>query len=48
MYENDYFDIIVARDILHHIEIPESVSEIIRVSKSGAVFCFNEVYSDST
>ena len=46
-YDDDYFDIVVARDILHHVEIPLSISEIRRVSKPGAIFCFNEVYSHS-
>lgn len=46
-YDNNYFDIVVARDILHHVEIPETKSEIIRVSKPGVIFCFNEVYSHS-
>jgi len=46
-YADNYFDIVVARDILHHVDIPESISEVIRVSKSGAIFCFNEVYSHS-
>ena len=46
-YENNYFDIVVARDILHHVDIPESINEIIRVSKPGAIFCFNEVYTHS-
>ncbi len=46
-YTDNYFDIVVARDILHHVDIPESISEIIRVSKPGAIFCFNEVYSHS-
>lgn len=46
-YADNYFDIVVARDVLHHVDIPESMSEIIRVSKPGATFCFNEVYSHS-
>ena len=46
-YADNYFDIVVARDILHHVDIPESISEIVRVSKPGAIFCFNEVYSHS-
>lgn len=46
-YDNDYFDIVVARDILHHVEIPESLGEILRTSKPGAIFCFNEMYSHS-
>lgn len=46
-YEDDYFDIVIARDILHHVEIPKTMNEILRVSKNGAIFCFNEVYSHS-
>lgn len=46
-YEDDFFDVVVARDILHHVDIPKSISEIIRVSKPGGIFCFNEVYSHS-
>ena len=46
-YNDNYFDVVVARDILHHVDIPESMSEIIRVSKFGAIFCFNEIYSHS-
>lgn len=46
-YENNYFDFVVARDILHHVDIPKSINEILRVSKPGAIFCFNEVYSHS-
>jgi len=46
-YESDFFDYILARDILHHVDIPRATSEIHRVSKSGAVFVINEVYSHS-
>ena len=46
-FANDYFDIVVARDILHHVEISEAMSEILRTSKPGGIFCFNEVYSHS-
>lgn len=46
-YSDDYFDFVVARDILHHVEITEAMNEIVRVSKKGAIFCFNEVYSHS-
>lgn len=46
-YEDNTFDIVVARDILHHVEIPLAYSEILRVSRSGAFICINEVYSHS-
>lgn len=46
-YPDDHFDIVVARDILHHVEIPETFNEILRVSKKGAILCFNEIYSHS-
>lgn len=46
-YKDNTFDMVVARDILHHVNIPLAMSELVRVSKPGAVFCFNEVYSHS-
>jgi ubiquinone/menaquinone biosynthesis C-methylase UbiE len=46
-YKNNYFDLVVARDILHHVDISKSINEILRVSRPGAIFCFNEVYSHS-
>lgn len=46
-YENDFFDFIIARDILHHVDIPRAMSEILRVSKPGALFIVNEIYSHS-
>lgn len=46
-YESDFFDCIVARDILHHVDIPLAMREICRVSKSGAVLVVNEIYSHS-
>ncbi len=46
-YENDFFDIVVARDILHHVEIPECLSEISRVAKKDGIFIANEIYSHS-
>ena len=42
-YKDNYFDVVVARDILHHVDIEKSIEEIARVSKPGAIFCFNEV-----
>jgi len=41
------FDVIVARDILHHVDIPCAMKEIVRVAKPGAIFVVNEIYSHS-
>jgi ubiquinone/menaquinone biosynthesis C-methylase UbiE len=46
-YENDFFDLIVARDILHHVDIVPALSEIRRVARPGALFLVNEIYSHS-
>ncbi len=44
-YESDFFDFVIARDILHHVDIPRAMSEILRVSRPGALFTLNEIYS---
>jgi len=41
------FDVIVARDILHHVDVERSVNELRRVSKQGAVWVIDEIYSHS-
>lgn len=46
-YDSDFFDLVLARDILHHVDIPEAMSEIKRVCNSGALFVYDEVYSHS-
>lgn len=46
-YNSDFFDLIIARDILHHVDIPQAMSEIVRVSKPEAIFIVNEIYSHS-
>lgn len=46
-YESNIFDFIVARDILHHVDIQPAMNEICRVAKTGAVFVGNEIYSHS-
>lgn len=46
-YESDFFDVVIARDILHHVDIPHALNEILRVSKPGALFVANEIYSHS-
>jgi len=39
--------VVVARDILHHVDIPPTLAEIARVSRDGAVLVINEIYSHS-
>jgi ubiquinone/menaquinone biosynthesis C-methylase UbiE len=46
-YDSDFFDLVLARDILHHVDIPEAMREIVRVSKNDALFLYDEVYSHS-
>lgn len=46
-YKSDFFDFTLARDILHHVDIPRAMSEIRRVSKPGATLIVNEIYSHS-
>jgi ubiquinone/menaquinone biosynthesis C-methylase UbiE len=47
-YSDGQFDIVLAHDILHHVEIHKTMSEIVRVSKPGARFVMNEVYTHSS
>jgi ubiquinone/menaquinone biosynthesis C-methylase UbiE len=46
-YKDSSFDYILARDILHHVDISQTMSEIVRVAKPGAMFIVNEIYSHS-
>lgn len=46
-YVDDSFDFVVARDILHHVDIPSTMKEIVRVARPGATFLVNEIYSHS-
>lgn len=46
-YGDSTFDFILARDILHHVDIPLTMSEIARVAKPDAIFLMNEIYSHS-
>lgn len=41
-YETESFDLIVGVDILHHVDIPKSVSECYRVLKNGGRAFFRE------
>ena len=46
-YEANTFDLIFARDILHHVDIPATMEEVVRVSKPGTIFIMDEIYSHS-
>ena len=46
-YESNFFDYVLACDILHHVEIPQAMAELVRVSKDQAMFVINELYSHS-
>jgi len=47
-YEDNSFDYIVARDILHHVDIAATMRELFRVAKPQAIFVLNEIYSHSS
>ena len=47
LYADNTFDYVISRDILHHVDIPTTMVEIVRVSKPDAVFVVNEIYSHS-
>ncbi len=44
-YPDSFFDIVYCRDTLHHVDIPKSISEILRVIRNGGVFIADEIYS---
>jgi ubiquinone/menaquinone biosynthesis C-methylase UbiE len=46
-YQTSTFDIVFCRDILHHVDIPATMNEIVRVAKPGALLFVNEIYSHS-
>lgn len=46
-YESNFFDFVLACDILHHVDIPKVMAELVRVSKNQATFIINELYSHS-
>ena len=46
-YADSAFDIVFARDILHHVDILATMKEIARVSKPEALFVVDEIYSHS-
>jgi ubiquinone/menaquinone biosynthesis C-methylase UbiE len=46
-YPDNTFDLVFACDILHHVDIPRTMDQLRRVSKNGALFVANEIYSHS-
>jgi len=46
-YPSNTFDLVFARDILHHVDIPATMGEVVRVSKTGSLFILDEIYSHS-
>jgi ubiquinone/menaquinone biosynthesis C-methylase UbiE len=46
-YQDSSFDCIIARNILHHVDIPLTMREIVRVAKPDAMFMVDEIYSHS-
>ena len=46
-YGDSSFDFVVARDILHHVDVEATMREIVRVTKPGGIFVANEIYSHS-
>mgnify|MGYP000221108989 CR=1 FL=1 len=46
-YPDAFFDCVLARDILHHVDIPDALGEVVRVLAPGGIFIFNEIYTHS-
>lgn len=46
-YDDGTFDVLLARDILHHVDIPVATAEMRRVSRDGALWVVDEIYSHS-
>lgn len=42
-----YFGLILARDILHHVEVPRALEQLSRLAKPGAMIMINENYTHS-
>jgi 2-polyprenyl-3-methyl-5-hydroxy-6-metoxy-1,4-benzoquinol methylase len=40
--QSDFFDVVVGIDILHHIDIPQTIKEVLRVLKPGGHALFRE------
>ena len=47
-YPEDSFDVILAVDILHHVNIPRTLAELNRVAADGCLVLCDEVYTHSS
>jgi ubiquinone/menaquinone biosynthesis C-methylase UbiE len=47
VYADQSFDLIFARDILHHVDIPSTMRELARVARPNAALIVDEIYSHS-
>jgi ubiquinone/menaquinone biosynthesis C-methylase UbiE len=47
MYDDDYFDLILAVDIFHHVDIPRALSELRRVAARNCILACLEMYTHS-
>lgn len=47
-YPDDFFDLIVFVDILHHVDIPGTMREVRRVLKAGGMVIGDELYTHSS
>jgi ubiquinone/menaquinone biosynthesis C-methylase UbiE len=41
-YPDEFFDMIIGMDILHHVEVEQAIAECVRVLKPGGVTIFHE------
>ena len=46
-YPDNSFDCIFVRDVLHHVDIPAAVAQLVRVARPGATLLIDEVYTHS-
>lgn len=46
-YDDDSFDMVVFVDILHHVDIPATMAEIVRVTRPGGLVLGDELYTHS-
>jgi len=46
-YQDGEFDFVLIVDILHHCDVPKTLSELARVSKPGTTWVIDEIYTHS-
>lgn len=47
-YEGGFFDLILAVDIFHHVDVPVALDELRRVARPGARLVWDEIYCHTT